>query len=154
MKTHRELEELGAKFLSEIGYFGKCRYVVIDPMAVTHEKPDVLGYGWGFTHVIECKTNIGDFRRDQKKKWRINGDKPMGTYRWWMCESGLIQPEDLPNDGSGLLWVNSNDEVSVVVQPIENSTDQRNLVAELDILYTLLNKETKGGNRIYNKKNK
>ena len=93
----------------------------------TSEFPDVFLVGLGWTKLYEIKVSRSDFLADQKKKcrekhcaprfWGYNTKMPLppekwliqyphlGIHRYYVCESGLILPEELP-EGWGLYWVN------------------------------------------------
>lgn len=139
--THRQLEEAGAKWLAKSGYWWSCKRIAIEPTSPGLERPDVIGFAYGVTHVIECKTSRADFLRDFKKPWRAAGDKPMGACRWWLCEEGLITRDDLVGCGDGLLWITAGGDIKVIRYPAQRADEERNLSGELCVLYTLLGKE-------------
>lgn len=139
--THRQLEEAGAKWLSKSGYWWSCKRIAIEPASPCLERPDVIGFAYGVTHVIECKTSRADFLRDFKKRWRATGDNPMGAYRWWLCEEGVITNNDLSGSGDGLLFVSADGAVRIIRSPTRRSEEERNVSGELCIMYTLLSKE-------------
>ena len=139
--THRQLEEVGAKWLSKSGYWWSCKRIAIEPTSPGSEHPDVIGFAYGVTHVIECKTTRDDFLRDFRKKWRQEGEKPMGSYRWWLCEEGLITQDDITEDVDGLLWITTGGAIQVIKYATRRSEEERNISGELCVLYTLLGKE-------------
>lgn len=139
--THRQLEEAGAKWLSKCGYWWSCKRIAIEPASPGSEHPDVIGFAYGNSHGIECKTSRADFLRDFRKKWRKEGDKPMGACRWWLCEEGLITWDDLAGSGDGLLWITAGGDIKVIRYPVQRADEERNMMGEFYILYTLLNKE-------------
>lgn len=83
----------------------------------TKEKPDVVGFRSNCSAVIECKTSRGDFLADAKKPFRSDGG--IGTYRFYLCPTGLIVPEELPA-GWGLLYFDGK-KVQEVVCPTGNA---------------------------------
>lgn len=139
--THGQLEYIGAKWLSKCGYWWSCKRIAIEPASPGSERPDVIGFAYGNSHVIECKTSRADFLRDFRKKWRTEGEKPMGSYRWWLCEEGRITFDDISGSGDGLLLVTEDGAVRVIRFPTLRSDEERNLSGELCVLYTLLGKE-------------
>lgn len=145
--THRQLEEVGAKWLSKSGYWWSCKRIAIEPTSPGSEHPDVIGFAYGVTHVIECKTTRDDFLRDFRKKWRKEGEKPMGSYRWWLCKEGLITRDDLEGCGDGLLWRTADGDIQVIKDPSRRAEEERNMIGELCILYSMLSKEAASGNR-------
>lgn len=111
--NHRTLCEIGAKFLrrpqSANGH--GCHFTVIEA-ACYGENPDVFGvrhgrdgYGVG-TFVLEAKTSRSDFLADRTKPHRINPETGMGKYRYYICPTDLIKPEELPEKW-GLIYVSS-----------------------------------------------
>ena len=139
--THEQLEHAGARWLARVGFWWTCKRIAIEPSSPCLERPDVIGFAYGNTHVIECKTSRADFLRDFRKKWRTEGEKPMGSYRWWLCEEGLITWDDLAGSDDGLLWITAGGDIKVIRYPVQRADEERNMVGEFYILYTLLNKE-------------
>ncbi len=96
------------------------------------EHPDVLLYHGQRTMLFEIKTDIADFKRDQKKparkkyktRWYLSKNSPedvlhfqtynpelyyiqsphLGIRRFYVCPHGLIDPAEVP-EGWGLHWV-------------------------------------------------
>lgn len=73
--------------------------------AMTHngEQPDAIGWRDGLSVLIECKASRADFLKDKNKKFRKDLGLGMGDWRFYMCPTGVILPEDLPT-GWGLLY--------------------------------------------------
>lgn len=75
----------------------------------TGEIPDAIGfraeYGQVTSVMVEVKVSRSDFLADRKKPFRLEG-MGVGTYRYYLCPEGLIQPEEVPAQW-GLVWVNS-----------------------------------------------
>lgn len=111
--THRQLEEVGAKWLSKSGYWWSCKRIAIEPTSPGSEHPDVIGFAYGVTHVIECKTT-----RD-----------------------------DLEGCGDGLLWRTADGDIQFIKDPSRRAEEERNMIGELCILYSMLSKEAASGNR-------
>lgn len=139
--SHKELEEAGARWLAQRGRLWSCPFVKIEPHGEGVELPDVIGFGFGYSHVIECKTSRSDYLRDLTKRWR-SVQRPMGSYRWWLCPAGLLTTDDLP-DGEGLLYLEDG-AVSVVRKAVERPAEERNLRGELAVLYGLLRAASDG----------
>lgn len=95
--THSELCELTAK-----RFVQKNTIAFWEVTTSLMEKPDVLVLNSsGVTEIFEIKISHSDFLADAKKEARKN---PMfGDRRSYVCEWGLIQPEEVPN-GWGLYW--------------------------------------------------
>jgi len=80
----------------------KCRAVLVERGCGEGEMPDVLGFYYNDSVLIEAKISRSDFLADQKKPHR-SGDA-LGLYRYYACPQGLIEPAELP-DGWGLLYI-------------------------------------------------
>ncbi len=81
------------------------------------EIPDAIGFRYtgsqaldGST-LIEVKTSRSDFLADAKKPHRQTGG--IGVWRYYMCPTGLIAPQELPI-GWGLLEVNARGHVKAL----------------------------------------
>lgn len=143
--THEQLEHAGSRWLARVGFWWTCKRVAIEPSTPCQERPDVIGFTYGGSHVIECKTSRADFLRDFHKPWRAAGDKPMGACRWWLCEEGLITRDDLEGCGDGLLWIAADRDIQIIKEPSRRTEEERNMIGEFCILYSMLNKVA--GNR-------
>lgn len=111
--THRQLCEIGAKFLKrpESANGHGCHFTIIEA-ACYGENPDVFGvrhgsnecrYGAG-TFLLEAKTSRSDFLADKAKPHRVDPSRGMGKYRYYICPKDLIKPEELPEKW-GLIYV-------------------------------------------------
>lgn len=130
---HKFLCEVGAKFLKrpESATGHGCQFAIIEA-ACYGENPDVIGvrhgtigtaeysgityeHGWDVgTIVLEAKTSRSDFLADRKKPHRIDPASGMGRWRYYICPTDLIKPEDLPEKW-GLIYVNSRGHCKIVV---------------------------------------
>lgn len=91
--THFELVKRAESWLKKNGF--KC--VIRDPFkAATREQPDVIGWKYGTSVVIECKTNQADFRQDMKKPFRQKPELGMGQWRIFLAPKNLIDVAALP----------------------------------------------------------
>ena len=97
--THHELVERAKRWLAR-----RSGVVVGEVRSFAGESPDAIGYNHLNSTLIECKTSRKDFLKDKKKAWRIHPEMGMGTYRYYLCPPGIINPSDLPRNW-GLLWV-------------------------------------------------
>lgn len=101
--THDELCDIAVRFLQRNGY----KVAFSDRFrAVTRtgELPDAIGFRNSLSCLIEAKTSRADFLADRKKPFRANPDLGMGDWRFYICEPGVIEVDDLP-PGWGLLHV-------------------------------------------------
>ena len=84
------------------------------------EIPDAIGFRNEPTRtdtiVVEVKISRNDFLADKKKPHRSGKTKGMGNWRYYMCPTDLIKPEDLPPK-FGLLYVNTRGHVKLIVCP-------------------------------------
>ncbi len=101
-RTHRELCEIAERWLMGTK---RCRVAIAEPNCIiTDEQPDAIGFGGYATVLVEAKTSRADFLADLKKPFRIHPKKGMGTYRYYICEPGVITFDDVPGLW-GLLYV-------------------------------------------------
>lgn len=109
--NHRDLCEIGAKFLKrpESANGHGCHFTIVEA-ACYGENPDVFGVRHGMnrngmgTFLLEAKTSRSDFLVDKNKPHRLNPAQGMGKYRYYICPTGLIKPEELPEKW-GLIYV-------------------------------------------------
>jgi hypothetical protein len=106
--AHTELVEIAARWLR------REHYIVVSEMASgAGEEPDGLGFNSRFSTLVECKASRSDWNADRRKPYRMSDSLALGTYRWLMCPSELVQPDELTEYGRadyskwGLLWVKS-----------------------------------------------
>lgn len=119
--NHRELCEIGAKFLkrSESANGHGCHFTVVEA-ACYGENPDVFGIRHGGIHghgvgtfLLEAKISRSDFLADRNKPHRINPEIGMGKYRYYICPTGLIKIDELP-DKWGLIYVSPKGTCKVI----------------------------------------
>ena len=110
--THRELCEVGAALLRkpESANGHGCHFSIVEPSCYG-ENPDVFGirHGNGYdvgTILLEAKTSRSDFLADKKKPHRIDPAMGVGKWRYFICPTDLIQPEELP-ERWGLIYVSN-----------------------------------------------
>jgi len=101
---HYSLCALGANWLVRNH---KCRSVMVERGgSSTGEMPDVIGFYFDDSFLIEAKMSRSDFLADASKPHRKNPETGMGKYRYYICPKGLISPDELP-DNWGLLYVST-----------------------------------------------
>lgn len=81
----------------------RCTYVAVELVTATAETPDVFGWNYWTSVVIEVKTSRSDFLADKKKPFRQVPSRGIGEYRYYCCPVGLIKERELP-DGWGLIY--------------------------------------------------
>jgi len=99
--THAELVEGARRWLLNTARW-RCPVVVTEIATLVSETPDVLGFGPGYSVLVECKTSRSDFAADAQKSFRRFPEGGMGTWRYYLAPEGVLKFEDLP-DGWGLL---------------------------------------------------
>ena len=101
---HRELCMLAAKWLRCSKLRGPtCPYVVVELVTAAQESPDVFGWNYWATVLIEVKVSRSDFLADAKKWFRQHPEEGCGAFRYYCSPEGLIKETDLPTNW-GLLW--------------------------------------------------
>ena len=91
--NHSELVAIGKRWLRSNG----CSVVVTEIASVSRETPDIIGWRYGESILIEAKTSRADFLSDKKKFFRQFPDKGMGNYRYYLAPKGLLKQSDLPD---------------------------------------------------------
>ena len=83
-----------------------CGVVLTELVAYTTsgETPDAIGWVWGKSILIECKTSRSDFFVDKKKRARRQGAKALGCWRFYLTPPDLIMIDEIP-EGWGLYEV-------------------------------------------------
>lgn len=104
---HKELTRLGAKWLRSAvnKTHPKCHVVIEDMMfdSITSENPDILGWCYYASIMIEVKVSRSDFKADSKKPFRRDSRMGCGDYRYYLCPDGMIKEDELPSNW-GLLY--------------------------------------------------
>ena len=136
--THRELCLKAARYLRYQGIvpFTRCQYVVCELERIG-ESPDAIGFSGWSTQLIEVKVSRSDFLSDKKKVWRRLPDTGMGSHRSYLCPTGLISVEELPEKW-GLLYI---DEQGKITEIKEAERQESNHNAEIAALMSILRRE-------------
>lgn len=141
--THTDLVNIAEKWLLGTR---KCSFAFTELACMhTSEIPDAIGFRDGSSIMVECKTSRADFLSDAKKMFRRRPDTGTGTYRFYLCPEGIIQPSDLPPRW-GLIWVNAKGKPRKIVGPKGNAWSwsgadyrhERNLHAEWGMMASAL----------------
>jgi len=96
--THRQLCELGARFIEQHLYHCK-EYpwrILIEPGFRT-ELPDVFAFTRYNSVLFECKASRTDFLQDKKKPFRANPQLGIGETRYYLCNEGVAKEEEMPD---------------------------------------------------------
>jgi len=98
--THKELVQVAVSWLRNIM---RCGVVFKEFKTAISEIPDAFGLKSDYSILIECKASRADFLSDRSKVFRQLPDRGVGDFRLYLCNTGIIKPEDLP-DKWGLLY--------------------------------------------------
>lgn len=112
---HDNLTGLGARWLKRQGFPIVATEI---NAAGSREQADVVGFRSTCSAIIEVKVSRADFLADRKKPERQMDGMGLGVYRFYLCPTGMIRPEDLPTKW-GLLY-SSDGKVVEVVKPQGN----------------------------------
>lgn len=114
----------------------RCTYVAVELVTATAETPDVFGWNYWTSVIIEVKTSRSDFLADKKKSFRILPDYGIGEYRYYCCPAGLIKEHELP-ESWGLIY-----EVGGKLEVVRRASRQpANYRAELTLCTSILRRE-------------
>ena len=136
---HAVLCEIGVRLLrgelqcySEDGkltYVSNCNPIYVEPQNLTGTIPDVIGFSWLSSYVIEVKTSRADFRNDKNKKHHA------GCCFWYLAPIGVV-PIDEVSDGKGLLEFCEDGTISQTIIP--KCEEQKTKDTEIAILLSVL----------------
>jgi hypothetical protein len=137
--SHKELIEIVAKWLKKHtnnAQIPNCPYIAKDLMTNTDngEIPDVIGWNYWTSVLIEVKVSRQDFLKDQNKKFRYMPELGMGEFRYYCCPEGLIKEEELP-EGWGLLYLNDKNKIDTIKIA---DRKESNLMCERTMLLSLI----------------
>jgi hypothetical protein len=110
--------------------------VAVELVTATPETPDVFGWSYWATVLIEVKVSRSDFLADAKKPFRQNPEEGVGAFRYYCCPRGTIREDDVPANW-GLLWQDGKD--IVVAKPAERQ--KTNAQAEISLLASIMRRE-------------
>lgn len=110
---HDKLVDRAARWLK---YKEKCKPIFVEMATAAGSSPDVIGWFYGASRLIEVKVSRSDFFKDRKKLAFIHPGYAMGRKRWYLTPEGLVRPEDLP-EGWGLLHAEGTTIREVVEAP-------------------------------------
>lgn len=90
--THAELVAAAVKWLRGSQ---RCPIAFAEISTAAGVIPDAIGWRWGQSVVVECKTSRADFRRDADKP-HIQSQHPIGRKRWYFTPAGLLRVDEIP----------------------------------------------------------
>jgi hypothetical protein len=134
---HRELCVLAAKWLRCSKLRGpSCPYVVVELVTAGQESPDVFGWNYWATVLIEVKVSRSDFLADAKKRFRQHPEEGVGAFRYYCSPEGLIKETDLPKSW-GLLW-DTDGKIELIKEAERQPTSAQ---AEVALLSSIMRRE-------------
>lgn len=140
--THDDLCNIAVTYLKKNGW-GVVFSDRFRATTTTGELPDTIGFRSGTSILVECKTSRADFLVDRKKKFRIEPDLGMGSWRFMLTPEGLVKVDELPENW-GLLEVKPNGKIKKThgwpgnAQWISDAPFNANLRAETMYMYSAL----------------
>ena len=121
MTGHQQLVDLAARWLWG---FKKCSLVVTELSSSSPEQPDAIGFRFGHSWLVECKTSRSDFMADADKHFRRYDGHAMGTHRYYLAPPGIIGVTELP-EGWGLLEQKGKHVYIAREATFQHATDRR-----------------------------
>lgn len=100
--AHKELVRAGLKWLINNG----CRVAFSEITSAANETPDIIGFRYNQSVLIEVKISRSDFLADKKKIFRQFPEKGMGNSRYYLAPRGLLKIEDMPVNWSLIEYKN------------------------------------------------
>jgi len=140
--THKNLVDIAYSWVLNNASCG----VAIKELNAVSERPDVIGFGgWCRSVLVECKATRSDFLGDKRKLFRKHPERGMGQYRYYMCPTGLINKEELPEKW-GLIYVNEKGKARIYHNPYNDKGGniwydgftERNQESEMRLMYSVL----------------
>lgn len=139
--VHRELCVLTGKWLRRNHtHPPSCPYVAVEIVTANQETPDVFGWNYWTTVLIEVKVSRSDFLADKGKPFRLSTEDGIGEHRYYCCPKGLIKPSEVPQYW-GLIYEEGGT-FSLVKEAERQSANHR---AELTICTSIMRREGIGG---------
>jgi hypothetical protein len=139
--THTELTSKASKWLNkhdENIIVPNCPTITTELKTATTfgEIPDIIGWCSHASVLIEVKVSRSDFLKDRKKKFRKFPELGVGELRYYCCEPGIINIDDLPKKWGLLIYF---DNKILIVKKAE--IQEANINSERTILLSILRRE-------------
>jgi hypothetical protein len=135
-EKHTLLCEQGGKWLKKHERnieIPNCSTIAVDMTTIEFETPDIIGWNSTSSIMIEVKVSRSDFKKDKLKKFRIETEKGVGEYRYYLSPTNLIKENEIP-DKWGLLYFNDDGKIDIIklaeYQP-SNLKAERNMLLSL-----------------------
>lgn len=133
---HYRLCRAGARWLrrhTENCAVTNCPFVIVEPATIAQEQPDIFGWDYWSTTVIEVKTSRQDFHADARKPFREDPSLGIGMKRMYLCPEGMIKENEIPEKW-GLLY-EKDKKICLIKKP--EIFKERNTHAEFIIFSSL-----------------
>jgi len=142
MLTHDELVAVTAKWLknhTQNAIIPNCTTICTEIVTAncTGETPDVLGWCYWTSVLIEVKVSRADFLKDKKKPFRQFSSLGLGEFRYYCCPEMIISEAELP-DKWGLIYCNDKGKLFIVKKA---ERLEANLIGERTMLLSLIRRE-------------
>jgi hypothetical protein len=136
--THREIIVRLSKWLKKHDQntiIPNCNTIASEITSNTsnREIPDVIGWCYWASVLIEVKTSRSDFLRDFKKPFRKLINLGMGEFKYYCCPTDLLTVEDMP-EYWGLLYCDEKGKITIVKVAKKH---QANLMCERTLLLSI-----------------
>lgn len=138
--NHKELTLKASRWLKkhrQNAVIPNCSTIATEISSVLSEIPDVIGWCYWTSVLIEVKVSRSDFKRDTKKIFREFPDMGMGEFRYYICPTDLIKVDELPPYW-GLLYCSEDWNIEII-QKAERQ--EANLQSERTLLLSLLRRK-------------
>lgn len=126
---HDGLVQRGIKWLeNNPNHQFRCSFVLAKYEQFNEDMPDVMGFSYYHTIVIECRP-LNPNNKHRKMDWGL------GDYRFYLCPPNVIKKSDIPEDW-GLLYCHKN-KITIEKEPVTNKSKNIRLM-EYPILYSII----------------
>ena len=141
--THRELCELGARFIFNERYPSDYGWRILIETGNRKENPDVFAFTRYHSILIECKASRSDFLADKKKPFRQNPLMGVGKRRYYLVNEGVATQEEMPQGWQLLIAYDKNTillptdyQAPTDVADEGHDFDIRNATAETELMWS------------------
>lgn len=110
----------------------KCKPVFGEMVATTNERPDAIGWYWGSSFVVECKSSRADFFADRSKAHMQDPTWGMGRRRYYLVPDGLVKADEV-SAWCGLAYARTRS-IKVVKEAPLREISHGSAIAECSIL--------------------
>jgi hypothetical protein len=110
----------------------KYKYVFSEFVCSANERPDVIGWYYGSSMVVECKRTRADFLADRGKPHMFDAESGMGRRRYYVVPPDLINADEVPA-WCGLAYAKGRSVVTIKEAPLR-TISQGAAIEECSIL--------------------